>query len=88
MSFGAGELLFVGATVRELSDGNIEGEFQFLYSPSSSGDVDGISYNKSGWDYLWVYSAPEVDDSYWISSKAGAVFVATVYESTEFDSLF
>lgn len=87
MTFQPYELLFVGATVRQNSDGSIDGEFQFLYSPGVSGETDGIDWSKAGWDALWAYYSVALDGN-WQIEKALSVYVATVYQASNFGNLF
>lgn len=87
MTFAAGELLMVGAEVRPDSEGNIEVEFQFLFSPNAIGTTDGISWSKDGWQYIWFYSVPDRQgDS--IGEKVKGVYVADVYYGANFGDLF
>lgn len=87
MTFAAGELLMVGAEVRPDSEGNVEVEFQFLFSPSASGTIDGIAWAKDGWQYIWFYSVPDRQDGS-TGEKVKGVYVANVYQGANFGDLF
>lgn len=88
MTFGPGELLMIGAESRMDSSRNVEVEFQFLYSPSSTGAIDGISYIKGGWQYLWVYSKAAIQGNGEATKILKTIYVADIYESTNFGNLF
>lgn len=89
VTFLAGELLMTGAEARQNSQGGVDVEYQFLYSPNSSGSMDGISYQKSGWDVLWAYFEKTMDYDVGLSMpKAASVYVDRVYDTASFSGIF
>lgn len=86
--FRAGEVLFLGASGGQRSDGKWEISYKFSVSPNQSsfsvGDVSVSS--KKGWDYAWVRYKDSVSGDAVVRSP-DAVYVETVYESTGFSGL-
>lgn len=87
MTFGDGELLMAGAEARLDSERNVEVEFQFLYSPNTSGSTEGISWHKAGWEAFWPYTTIEIDNGNRLQ-RIGSIYVAPVYETASFVGLF
>lgn len=86
LTFAAEELLFAGVEVAPDTEDTISAQYQFLVSPSSSGDIDGISYQKPGWRYLWAFYRDRLEDNA-LAKKAVSIYVARVYPSVSFSSI-
>lgn len=85
--FAAGEVLFLGASGSQRGVEDWEITFRFAASPNTTGitigDMEDIQ--KGGWQYLWVrYEDTEDDDAKAIVKRPVAVYVETVYRSTDF----
>lgn len=87
LNFNAGELLMVGSEARMDSDRNVEVEFQFLYQPNSSGEIDGIGYHKGGWQYLWACTNV-VNTASGPARAVKGLYAATMYDSADFGDFF
>lgn len=89
VTFQAGELLMTGAEARQNSSGGVDVEYQFLYSPNTGGTIDGIYYDKAGWDLLWVYFDKEMNyDVGMDMPKAASIYVNRVYDTIDFGDIF
>lgn len=86
----AGECLFLGAEGTTRFDGKWEITFYFAASPNqtglSVGSITGI--DKKGFEYLWIYYEPEVDDTNSvITQEPRQVTIERVYASSDFSTL-
>ena len=90
LGFAAGELLFIGASGQEATDGDPEITFNFLASPNDSdltiGDITGVA--KNGHEYLWVYFEEKEDSAANMTVKQPkACYVEKVYDASNFGAL-
>lgn len=82
----AGEVLAMG--VVGARDGEETWDVQFKFAAQGSivnaslGDITGI--NKTGWEYLWVYSEEEEDDDSNLVKIPRAVYIEQVYYAGDF----
>lgn len=87
-AFGAGEVLFMGASGSQRGDDNWEITFNFAASETKSGLVVGdiAIPQKRGWEYLWVRYGQDADANA-IAEVPKAAYVEQVYEYGEFSAL-
>lgn len=90
MGFGAGELLFIGASGSQATDTDPEVTFNFIASPNVVGmTVGGIeNVDKQGHEYLWCLFQDVEDETAQMTVKRPvAVYSEQVYESSDFNQL-
>ena len=91
--FPIGELLFTQLSLSVRNSGDVEVTFSFAHRPAVTNlhigppAPLGVTIpNKGGWQYVWVRYR-KYDDGTTTSSIPEGVYLATVYESTNFTSL-
>jgi hypothetical protein len=89
--FDAGEVLFMGARgTQNPTDGVWDIAFSFAVSPNQTGVTVGSipTFDKKGWDYLWVQYAPTPDgSSNRMNLTPESAIVEQVYEYADFSTL-
>lgn len=85
----AGECLFLGASGSKRGTGDWEITFRFAASPNKTGiNIEGMTVDKKGWEYLWVYYEDQLDATANIMVKRPiGVYVEVVYDEGDFDGL-
>lgn len=87
--FSAGEVMFLGATGTARGQDDWEITFRFAAQKNRTGlDINGMTVDKKGWEYLWVrYQEEEDDDAKRITRKPVATYIERVYDSADFSTL-
>lgn len=85
----AGEVLFLGSSGAKRGRAKWDVQYRFAYSKNVSGTIAGVpSVTKSGWNYVWTMSADKIDNTAKAMTKqVRGLYVATVYDSTDFSAL-
>jgi hypothetical protein len=91
--FPIGELLFTNLSLSVRNSGDVEVTFSFAHRPSVTNlhigppsPLGATVPNKGGWQYVWVRYRKH-DDGTTTTSIPEGVYLATVYESTNFANL-
>ena len=90
LTFPPGELLFVQMDMNIRNSGDVSVSFSFSQRQNESNiTVAGVpNVNKNGHQYMWVrYQKTEDDEAKRVVTEAEGVYVADVYESTDFNSI-
>lgn len=90
LTFNAGEVLFLGATGSKRGNGDWEITFLFSAIPNDATyDAGfGMTVNKLGWDYVWVYYEPAEDGAAnRTATRPAMVYSEKVYNTEDFSRL-
>lgn len=84
LTFEPGEVLFLGCSGSEGTDGETEVAYQFACSANADnltiGEIANIA--KRGWDYLWI-SFKDDDDAGFPTKRPEFVYIERVYEEVD-----